>query len=117
MTRALRQTVIAWAAALMLAVFGAVSAHHMGPPSEEAVAAAELRDLGITADDLCGDLDAAGGYHCPFCNKVPTAPVLAAPDRGERIVWVVPEARGADLLRGPQHIASHVTTRGPPHLS
>ena len=47
----------------MLAVLGAVQAHHMGPPSEQAVAAAELRDLGIAAEDLCGTFGADGGFH------------------------------------------------------
>lgn len=112
-----RKTVIAWAAAVLLAVFGAVSAHHMGPPSEEAVAVAELRALGITADDLCGTEAAGHGWHCPFCHKLPDAPRLTAPDAVQRLARVIPDSRGDHLLRGPQHIASHVTTRGPPRLS
>ncbi|QDC08135.1 hypothetical protein FHY55_02255 [Oceanicola sp. D3] len=114
MVRELRQTLIAFAAALMLAVMGAVSAHHMGPPSEEAVEAAELRALGFSVEDLCGTPGAASAYHCPFCHKLPEAPRLAAPDAAERLVRVIPEQRGADLLRGPQHISDHVSTRGPP---
>ncbi|SIO22010.1 hypothetical protein [Vannielia litorea] len=117
MSAGFRQTVIAWAAALMLAVMGAVSAHHMGPPSEDAFAVAELRALGVTADDLCGPVDAGHAWHCPFCHKLPEAPRLAAPDAVQRLARVMPETRGSDLLHGPQHIFSHHSTRGPPRLS
>ncbi|MCO6384013.1 hypothetical protein [Oceanicola sp. 502str15] len=117
MTRAFRQTLIAYAAALMLAVMGAVSAHHMGPPSEAAIEAAEISALGFEVDDLCGEMALGGAYHCPFCHKLPEPPRLAAPDAVDRLARVILEQRGTDLLRGPQHIADHVTTRAPPRLS
>ena len=114
MQRLPARTLVALIAAVTLAVLSVVSAHRMGPDRDMLQRQVTLHVLGGTAAELCGTADAAHDHRCPFCHKLPDVPRVQAPAGERRVAFAIEDRAGGHLVLGPQHIAPHVTLRGPP---
>ncbi|OAN68254.1 hypothetical protein A8B82_05020 [Sulfitobacter sp. EhC04] len=114
MTKGLRKTILAYGTALMLAVLGAVSAHHLAPDRDDAARMEAFIAMGSLAGDLCGlDPDAAE-HRCPFCHNLPRAKATVAPDLSRRVQPVFVQATRHDLVAGLLLLAAPVGVRAPP---
>ncbi|WP_089273319.1 hypothetical protein [Puniceibacterium sediminis] len=114
MVQKLRRIMFVFCTAFMLAVLSVFSAHHLAPDREDVARLDAFHAMGILAEDLCGLDGAEHDHRCPFCHKLPEAPRIKAPDKSQRIVQVVVQLSGRNLVLGPQFLSAHVSVRAPP---
>lgn len=117
MIQGLHRTILASFTALMLAVLSVVSAHHMGPDRDEAARMEAFIAMGDLASDLCGLETGNSQHHCPFCHKLPKADRATAPDLTRRVLPILVQATGHDLIAGPDRILAPVGVRAPPFFT
>ena len=117
MLTALRSRIVAMATIVSLAPLGAASAYEMVPDRDEVARQATLLVTGATLADIC-EMDSAGhGHDCPLCDKLPTAPRVAAPDDVRAAVLFVFVPLSADLVAGADDGLGPHAPRAPPAVA
>ena len=101
-------------AVLLLAVGSVASARMMAPDANTRVRA-EIAALGLSVDDLCGDL-ATPEHRCPFCHLTPDTPRPAPVGMWRLFIPDMGWKTSADLHRKAQARDPSHAPRGPPNL-
>lgn len=114
MTHALRTTILACGAAILLALLSVVSAHHMAPDRDHAARMQAVITMGSLAEDLCGLERGDADHRCPFCHKLPDVPRTAAPDLARRVLPIRLQVAQHGLVTGPLRQLAPVGVRAPP---
>ena len=114
MTHALRKTILACSAAILLALLSVVSAHHMAPDRDHVARMQAAMAMGSLAEDLCGLEQGGADHRCPFCHKLPDVPRTAAPDLARRVLPVRLQVAQDGLVAGPSRQLAPVGVRAPP---
>lgn len=108
---------IAFAAALVVAVASVLFAARMAPlPATDPVVAAWI-ESGGSASDLCGDFVPVHDHSCPYCRLLDDPGVPSLTPKAERLARAPAWQRLADLVACPQQGNPNVSARAPPDLA
>ncbi|WP_263762723.1 hypothetical protein [Lentibacter sp. XHP0401] len=99
---------------LLLAVASVTSAVMMAPDRND-VAFAQLTQLGLSLDDICGDFPARD-HRCPYCHLLTEAQIPSPAGLEARLLFTMAWKLATDIYRAAQARDHARSPRAPPDL-
>lgn len=116
MTRRPAHFLLTSLAAILIALVSVLSAHLMAPDRDEPAREMAALSLGLSYDDICGDLDGAHDHRCPFCRLLSDPPDMRPELAEGRLRYSTDLAQLSDLTIAAQAGNPNISARAPPAL-
>ena len=116
MTRRPAHLLLTSLAAILIALVSVMSAHLMAPDRDEPAREMAALGLGLSYDDICGDLEGAHEHRCPFCRLLPDPPDMRPELAEGQLRYSTDLVQLSDLTATAQTGNPNISARAPPAL-
>ncbi|MBL3704686.1 hypothetical protein GI582_18465 [Sulfitobacter sp. BDSS02] len=116
MTRRSTHFLLTSLAAILIALVSVLSAHLMAPDRDDPAREMAALGLGLSYDDICGDLEGAHEHRCPFCRLLPEAPDMRPELAEGQLRYSTDLAQLSNLTATSQTGNPNISARAPPAL-